>query len=826
MAGLSHWPAACPFETASHLKGYLVPHIIDIPNPATEREPPQQTPPEPPKPDKFEQWQPGPRAQAWIKGIVIAGVAIFLVFIFYYVKLAGLADERLRTGVFAATLNMYAAPRTIAVGDRLSESDTIALLRQSGYTANEGNREGRYEVKPDAVAIFPDPDSDSGQGAVIHFSGNQVTAIVSADGIRTETYQLAPRLITNQSNHNREKRRLVQFSEIPPALVDAVVSVEDKRFFSHGGLDVLRILKAAYIDLREGRKQQGASTLSMQLTRGLWLQPEKKWKRKIAELLLTMHVEHKLTKQQIFTYYANQVYLGRRGTFSVNGFGEAARIYFNKDISQLTVPQAAMLAGLVQRPSYFDPFRYPDRALERRNTVLRLMLDNGRLSESAYNSAVAAPLKLSPGGMEAMDSQYYLDLANDELQSRVGELESESDSVYTTLDEDLQRAAVEAVRIGMENVDAQLRRGKQGGQLPSGQPQVALIALDPHTGEIKALVGGRNYAASQLNHVSAERQPGSSFKPFVYAAALNTALGGGSQVFTPATTVVDQPTTFQFNGQQYRPGNFNQNFMGTVSLRQALAHSLNAATVTVAQAVGYPAVVEIARMAGLNSGIKPTPAVALGSYVCTPLEIAGAYTVFANGGMYVKPTMLATVRSGDGDVLYRHSVESRPVLDPRVNYLMVNMLEEVLRSGTGAAVWSLGFNAPAAGKTGTSRDGWFAGFTSRLLCVVWVGFDDYRELGLEGSKSALPIWAEFMKRALKYNSYRDVREFPVPSGVVSAKLCADSKQLAGPDCPTTYTEFFLDGSQPGTECKLHSATPSDSVTASDSATAPIGHDRW
>jgi len=752
--------------------------------------------------------------------------AALSVFVCYYVKFARLTEERLRTGVFAGTLNIFAGPRIVSVGDRLSLADTLTYLRENGYSESRSNPVGWFGVRPGAVAIFPGHASYSDQEpAAIQFSGgvsgSRVARIVSLAGhADLQEYEFPPQLLTNQSDRNREKRRLVRFSEIPPALVHAVVSVEDKRFFSHGGFDPFRILRAAYVDLRSGRKEQGASTLSMQLARILWLAPDKNWKRKAEELLITMHLEHKLTKQQIFEYYANQVYLGRLGTFSINGFGEAARAYFGKDISQLSVAEAAMLAGMVQRPSYYNPFRYPERVQERRNRVLNLMRENKFLTDRQYRAALDAPLQVQTDGADSLNSQYFLDLVNDELQNRLGERDPQGDSVYTTLDMDLQRAAVEAVRIGMQNVDDQIRRRKNPGPIPAGQPQVALIALDPHSGEIKALVGGRDYGSSQLNHTAAERQPGSAFKPFVYAAALNTAVDGGATIFTPATTIADEPTTFQFDNQSYQPGNFRQDFMGTVTLRQALAHSLNVATVKLAQMVGYRAVVEMARRAGLNDRIKPTPAVALGAYEATPLEIAGAYTIFADGGNYVKPAMLAVVRSAEGQVLYRHAPGARPALDPRVAYLMVELLEEVLRSGTGAGARAHGFGVPAAGKTGTSHDGWFAGFTSQLLCVVWVGFDDDRQLNLEGGKSALPIWTEFMKRALAYRGYRDATKFPVPAGVVRVNLCAESRQLATPECPSRYAEYFVDGSQPSMECPLHGAPDLDpEVSAPASALA-------
>ena len=775
--------------------------------------------PEPPKQPKVPAWLTSRATRIALIAIASILVVTLIVFTCFYVKFARLTNEKLRTGVFAGSLNIFAEPRVLAIGDRLSLADTVNYLRENGYGAAHGNPLGWYEVRSNAVAIFPGRDSGSDQEpATIHFYGDKLARIVSlSDNTERQEYQLAPQLITNLAERSREQRKLVRFSEIPPALVHAIVAVEDKHFFSHAGFDVFRILKAAYVDLKDGHKAQGASTLSMQLARALWLEPDKSWKRKAEELFITMHLEHRLTKQQIFEYYASQVYMGRKGPFSVNGFGEAARAYFGKDVSQLNVREAALLAGMVQRPSYYNPFRYPDRARERRNVVLRLMRENRYLNDAEYRDAIQAPIELRNGETELLNSQYFLDLVNDELQSRLGEREPQSDYVYTTLDMDLQRAAVDAVRIGMQNVDERLRKRKSNESIPPGQPQVALIALDPHTGEIKALVGGRDYGASQWNHVTSERPPGSAFKPFVYAAALDTAVQGGTNLFTPATTVEDEPTTFQFGGRDYQPGNFQKDFMGTVTLRQALAHSLNVAAVKVAQMVGYQAVVDMARRAGLSDNIQPTPAVALGAYDTTPLEIAGAYTMFANNGIYVKPTMLAMVRSRAGRVMYQHAPETRQALDPRVAYLMVNMLEEVLRSGTGASARSRGFRTPAAGKTGTSHDGWFAGFTSRLLCVVWVGFDDNRELKLEGAASALPIWTEFMKRAGGCRGYRDAKEFSVPPGIASVRLCAESGQLAAPECPSSYREYFVDGSQPVVQCDLHSAPSADSTDADRSS---------
>ena len=723
----------------------------------------------------------------------------------YYAKYAARIDAKLHEGPFADTFNIFAAPQSIAVGDSMTPEELAARLRQGEYGTSRENPVGWYNMRLGAVEIYPGRDSYTDlEPAVIHFAKGKIARIVSLDDdtIRTE-YPLEPQLITNVSDKTRAKRRLVRYSEIPATLVNAVLSAEDKHFFHHSGFDILRIGKAAWVDVKEGRKEQGASTLSMQLTRGLWLDQDKSWRRKAAELLMTLHLETRLTKQQIFEYYSNQVYLGRRGSFSINGFGEGTHVYFGKDIGKLTVPEAATLAGMVQRPSYFNPFRYPQRTRERRNVVLGLMRQNGLLGDAEYSAAIASPLTLSSGGDPAtrVDAQYFVDRVNDDLQERFGDSSAGASYVYTTLDPGAQRAAREAVRTGMEHVDKLLGAKKRG--LDRNQPQVALIALDPHTGEVKALVGGRDYGASQLDHVLARRQPGSVFKPFVYAAALDTAIEGGPTIFTPASTLMDEPTTFQFANQSYAPGNFHQQFMGVVTLRRALSLSLNVATVKLAQMVGYQHVVDMARRCGMPDNLRPTPAVALGAYEATPLDVAGAYTVFANRGDYVKPALVLMVRSRKGEVLYRYQPRPRHALDPRVSYLVVNLLEEVMRSGTGAGARAHGFRLPAAGKTGTSHDGWFAGFSSELLCVVWVGFDDNRELGLEGSKAALPIWADFMKRAHALHQYRDAASFAAPDGIVSARICEESGELASPLCPATHSELFIDGSQPVVECRTH-----------------------
>jgi penicillin-binding protein 1B len=738
----------------------------------------------------------------WIAlGVLL--LLISLVCIIQYLKLGRTIDRRLAEGPFSASAEILTAPRTLSAGEPLAANDVVQSLQLSGYSRSRGNPAGWFDEQPGAIRIFPGANSVEGGTPVrLEFANGRISAIVSlADQKAREVYPLDPQLMANLSQA-RERRRLVRFADIPPSLVHAVISVEDKHFFHHAGFDLPRMLKSAYIDVKDGRKREGASTLTMQLARSLWLDRTKSWRRKAAEFLITMHLEHKLTKQQIFEDYANEIYLGQRGTFSISGFGEGARVFFGKDLSQIDTAEAALLAGLVQLPTSYNPIQYPERARARRNLVLSLMQRNGYLNETEYREAAASPVRTAPESGGESASGYFIALLNGELHARLGENSGLNRHVYTTLDPDLQQAAEAAVRIGMEDVDRQLRK-RRGGEIPPGQPQVALVALDPRTGEIKALIGGRNYGASQLNHVLAMRQPGSVFKPFVYAAAMATAVEGGPQIFTPASMLHDETTTFSFGADAYQPRDFHGDFMGDITVRTALAHSLNVPTVSLAQQVGFEKVVAMARRAGLNDSIKPTPSVALGAYEATPLEIAGAYTMFANQGLRVTPTTIAMVSARDGTVLYRHQTESSPALDPRVTYLMVNMMQEVLRSGTGAAVRSRGFVLPAAGKTGTSRDGWFAGFTSELLCVVWVGFDDNRDLHLEGARSALPIWTAFMKRASQIRPYSTARDFRPPSGVTSVNICTASGDLAGANCPTVRPEVFIAGTEPEIECDLH-----------------------
>ena len=706
-----------------------------------------------------------------------AALVVFLVlatvggvfFTYYYVKFGRMIDQRFKGPVFGNSARIYAIARPVEVGEKIDAKEIAVQLRRAGYDQNGKSPMGSYRLFNGGIEIKPGSDSyHSPESAIIRIQGGKVESITSKSG-DLAAYELEPQMITSLFDAgDRSKRQLVTYDEIPKVMVDAVLAIEDRRFFQHGGVNFFRLAEATLIDLTHGRHEQGGSTITMQLSRAFFLTPQKTVKRKLSEMLIAVEMEQKLSKQQIFEFYANRVDLGQRGSFTISGFGQAAQAYFNKDLKDVTPAEA--------------------------------------------EKAKATPLKLAPPNVEASDAPYFVDLLRETLISKLDErqMNDQGYRIYSTIDPDLQKAAAAAVQSGIKLVDDQVtklrtkrkRIGKNKYEttvLPGPQAQVAMVVIDPHTGEVLALVGGRNYGVSQLNHAVAKRPTGSIFKPFVYAAAMNTALDGANPIFTPASLVQDAPSTFAYGDQIYEPRNYKEEYHGDVTARYALAMSLNNATVKMAEEVGYDKVADLAKAAGITS-VKATPAMALGAYDATPLDMAAAYTVFANGGVRISPTLVNSVRNANGDIVLDFKPDTHPVLDPRVAYVMTDMMEGVMNYGTAYTVRQLGFTAPAAGKTGTSHDGWFAGYTSNLLCIVWVGYDDYSDIRLSGAQTAAPIWAEFMKKAVTLPQYADARPFAQPAGVVDVQLDKTTNLLATPSCPETYSVAFVAGTEPSETC--------------------------
>jgi len=750
-----------------------------------------------------------------LAAFLVLATATSGVFTYYYVTFGRMIDQRFKGPVFGNSARIYAIPHAVQVGEKIEIKEIANQLRRAGYSDQGDGRSpmGSFRLFEGGIEIKPGPDSyHSQESAVVRFRAGKVDSITGKAG-DLAAYELEPQMISSLFDAGqRSKRQLVRYDEIPKVLVDAVLAIEDRRFFQHGGVNFIRLAEATWIDVTHQRHEQGGSTITMQLSRAFFLTPQKTVKRKLSEMMIALEMEQKFSKQQIFEFYANRVDLGQRGSFTISGFAQASQAYFNKDLKDLTPAEAALIAGIIQAPSYLSPYRHPERALERRNLVLESMVDTHAISQADAEKAKATPLKLAPPNVEASDAPYFVDLLRETLISRLDErqMNDQGYRIYTTLDPDLQKAAASAVETGMKLVDDQVtklrtKRTKVGKNkfetkvLPGPQAQVALVAMDPHTGEILALVGGRNYGLSQLNHAVAKRPTGSIFKPFVYAAAMNTALDGANPVFTPASMVQDEPSTFSYGDQIYEPRNYKEEYHGEVTTRYALAMSLNNATVKLAEQVGYDKVADLAKSAGIVS-VKATPAMALGAYDATPVDMAAAYTVFANSGERISATVVNSVRNANGDVVLDFKPDHRPVLDSRVAYLMTTMMEGVMNSGTAYVVRQRGFTSPAAGKTGSSHDGWFAGYTSNLLCIVWVGYDDYSDLRLSGAQTAAPIWAEFMKKAVTLSQYSNPKPFSQPSGVVDVQLDKTTNLLATPSCPETYSVAFIAGTEPNETC--------------------------
>ncbi len=759
-----------------------------------------------------------------VRGILLVTIACMLVaaivFGYFYLKYQRIVDDRLASGpIFANVSQIYAAPREVRTGQKLTAASIARDLRQAGYNANP--QLGTFQLTGDDIRIKPGPQSyHATDGATINTAGGEVQSITAENGAALRGYSLEPQLITSLSeDKNRTKRRLVTYKEIPPRLIQAVTSIEDRGFFQHGGINYLRTIKCAVQDVLSRRLNCGGSTLTQQLAKNLFLSPEKRYKRKMIEALITLQLEARFSKQQIFEMYANEMNLGHIGSYEINGFGEASQAFFGKNLNQLDTADYALLAALLQNPSYRNPYRHPERAMERRNLVLDSMVETGALTASEAARAKAEPLHLTTPNVEASEAPYFVDLVHDQIVQRIGDQDASHQNlrIYTSLDPDLQRAASEAVDSTIKIVDDIVRKQHKTpkGQTPTPitYPQVSLVAIDPHTGQVLALVGGRNYSVSQLNHATAKRPTGSIFKPFVYAAAYNTSLNGTSLgdggVFTALTKLNDDPQDF---GGGYMPGNFEHGeYPGMVIAADAIAHSLNIATIALAQMIGYDNVAALARSAGITEA-RGTPSVAIGTYSATPIDMAGAYTVFANNGVHINPWFLASVRNTNGDIVADYSPQAKQILDPRTAYLTQSLLEGVMARGTASAVRAHGFTAPAAGKTGTSHDAWFAGYTSNLLCIVWVGNDDYTDIKIEGAHAAAPIWADFMKRAILLPQYSDVKPFTSPGGVTSARIDKNTDLLVDSSCPydTLYLSF-LDGTAPQNTCSQMSESPQNFI---------------
>ena len=745
-------------------------------------------------------------------------------------------DQLLNGEIFTRSAGIYAAPKQLFVGENLSVDDLVNYLKRIGYVEKAQQAEsarGRFRVDGASVEVEPSADAVvDGQHAFpslrIQFTrgGRGITAMSDlVGGARYDRAQLEPELISSVTGQERAKRRVVGFRDLPKNLVDAIITTEDRSFFQHYGVNFRGILRALIrrynADPNSPIAQQGGSGITQQLVKNLLLSPERTLRRKLSEAYMSIILETRLTKEQIFELYCNQVYLGQHGGFSINGMGEAASAYFNKDVTTLTLSESAFLAGLIRSPNRYNPYKDVETATARRNQVLDSMIESGAITAEQAAAAKSEPLKVTPakGRVDTTDAPYFADY----VQNQLGDIIAEQGNaqhlrIYTTIDMDLQRAAYAAVTKQLNVLDKLYAK-----KVPPGTLQAALVAVNAHTGEVVAMVGGRDYTKSQLNRATdAKRQPGSVFKPFVYATALNTAYDPVPRVITPATIYKDEPKTFTVGDQEYSPGNFGDKYSNEpVSLRDALVKSLNVVTVEVAQEVTIGRVMNLAAKAGLPKPQKSYLAMALGTHEATPLQIASAYTAFAANGTRTTPVAISRVTTGTGATVAQLTGTKNEVMRADVAYVMTSMLKDVVNRGTASKLNARGLkNVPGkfgiAGKTGTSRDGWFAGYTPHLVCAVWVGFDDNAQLGLTGADSALPIWADFMSAALESHP-EWAGDWQMPDSIQSMEVDPRTGQLLAEGEGSGRTELFINGTAP--------MVASAEETSVDEAGAEVGAEK-
>ncbi|NIQ38521.1 MAG: PBP1A family penicillin-binding protein [Proteobacteria bacterium] len=689
-------------------------------------------------------------------------------------------------------------------GQKIRKTVLIERLHRLGYREvfNEPAKKGELHISASAMKLFlhdlnAPHRKREGFPVQIQFSENRIESISRADGQKpVPLLELEPEEMMLFFGPDREKRQLVSLDRVPQHLIHAVLAAEDSRFFHHFGLDPRGILRALYTNLRHGTIRQGGSTITQQLAKNYFLTPERTVSRKVKELLMAITIELMYDKRRILEIYLNEIYLGQKGQVSINGVGEASYFYFGKPAGELSLGEAATIAGLIKAPNHYSPYVDGEASRIQRDNVLHGMVKNGWLSGEEMEAALSLPVETVGFTTYGKKAPYFIDYLSQQLLGlyQPESLSSLGLSIYTTLDPMVQDSAEKALERGLTRLEKSkpmLNRSEAGEKL-----QGAIVVMQPKTGYILAMVGGRNYGVSQFNRISqARRQPGSAFKPFVFVSGLDT--------LTPASTLSNEPKSYMINGKLWEPQNFEPQSGGRVSLRSALAKSINLATVDLAIQVGLDRIVTTTAQY-FSKPFKPYPSLSLGAFEVAPLDLARAYCAFAADGALPYPLSLKDVVDENGQILERRHMSVRQVTSPAKAFLINSMLRTAVTEGTAQSLEEMGISFPVAGKTGTTndfRDSWFVGYTPDVLALVWVGFDNGDSIDTTGAGGALPIWADLMRTMPEHVSGE---WFKTPPGVVKRVVCSESGLLAVPNaCPQPVEEVFLEENVPETYCPLH-----------------------
>jgi penicillin-binding protein 1B len=760
------------------------------------------------------------RALGWRRAVL--GIFLLSAFAggFYLANLYNDISQLIAQRRAALTSAIYSAPLEITLGDQIGPLHLIDRLERLSYTrVPRPSHPGEFSMEPGSIAIYAREFrvGDRGYPATLFhlsFDGERVAGIADSFGVAEPQALIEPEIIGRLLPDTPAQRVEVSLNEVPPFLIKGLLATEDRFFYYHFGFDPIRIVEAAIIDLYSHRLSQGASTLTQQLARTFIERHTRSFHRKIRELTIALVLEMRLSKNEILERYINDVWMGEDQGTPIYGMPLAARYFFNRDLRQVTPAEAATLIGMIQAPSNDDPRRHPDAARKRRDTVLGLMRRAGALDQNSYEAALAQPIVTvpAPGLRRAPYFTDYVTAQVAKLPAVNGRLAGLR--VYTTLDPELEEAGQDALRANLERLEK--LHPHLDRRTPAKRLESSMVAIEPNSGAIVAMVGGRDYSISQFNRAaSAERQPGSAFKPIVYLTALDPAISPLAQPVTLASILPDRPMSFD----GWRPVNYEGTYAGDVTVAEALADSLNVPTAYLGSLLGPPAMIHTAHLMGIRENLPNYLPIAIGSGDVTLLEMAGVYGVFADGGVVHTPYAIETVVDGHGSVIYQHSPRPQRLMSRAVAYLMTGALRGVLQYGTAKSAARLGLDFPAAGKTGTTedfRDAYFIGYTRQLVCGVWVGFDEPQDIGLPGADAALPAWVAFMRNAVRQPQ---IGFGPPPPGITMATIDPTTGGLATPSCPRVATLPFLSGTEPTQICRRHGGVFSTSVPESASPPA-------
>ncbi len=729
------------------------------------------------------------------KTLIALSIVFLISFACYVAYLTVTIEGRLSQRKWSIPSRVYSDSEYIFPGEKISKQEFVDMLRLRGYRqySYRPDRPGGYWTGKNWLEVYL-RDFTYPQR---RFEGFRLKVVFSRGRIRSmrrnnrplNLVEIEPVELAQLFGPQKESRYLVSYDQVPKYLIDAVVTIEDRRFFEHRGIDWRGILRALWVDIKHRSVVQGGSTITQQLVKNYFLEPKRSFVRKAKEAIMSVIIETLYSKEEILEMYLNEIYMGQKGGVSINGMGEASRYFFGHGVSDLTLGEAATLAGIIRAPNYYSPFSNPELAKKRRNLVLEMMLKAGKISREEYDKALAEPVVPSRTPSPIRKAPYYVDFLKRQLEELYPQkvLTSMGLKIFTTLNPYFQVSARKALREELSRLEKEYPALVTKNE---DQPlQAAMVVVQPKTGAILAMIGGRDYRYSSFNRaVDAHRQPGSAFKPFVYLAALDK--------FTPVSMLEDKPVEYRVGGKTWIPKNYDGHYHGRVTVRTALEQSLNAATVNMAMEVGLNRIIDTVKQLGVKSELKPYPSLALGAFEMTPLELARAYCVFANEGQIPYLLTLRDVVNEHGEIEEKRNIGFKTICSPARAFIITKMLEGVVQYGTARRLKSYGITFPCAGKTGTTsdyRDAWFAGYTSDVLVIVWVGFDNNKNTHLSGSRGALPIWANFMNRIKKR---LNPRPFVMPPGVVKIRVRVNVDWPPPWQRPTSYDEYFLKGTEP------------------------------